>query len=196
MERTLFVNGTLSSYLNQRLNSVLQEIDRYDPDQLLLQSQDDVVAFLVSKFIEDAPELDLDNRYVDGTEEVQIDVSGDPTRSFGALGPTVVSGTQVRIVIPFKGNGRLLDLTSNNLGMNPPIADTTQSAIVLLYRAPQLNAEQLRMQMDRDIANLVKYVGWTHDEVTNWNSRLHSEVVGAISRRKTRLLHDRNLGAC
>lgn len=92
-----------------------------------------VAAKLIEQFGINVPVLEEDKKYA-VTQETQVDVSRDPTRFIRDRSqPFYVGGTEVKIVIPFRGDAPLFDVRPTMFTLNPPFGEIHGNELHLVY---------------------------------------------------------------
>ena len=168
------------------------EIERVDADRLLNTSVEDLAVYFAEKFKIDVPVLDVDNLVVDQREK-QIDVSHDPMRMImDRSRPFYVTGSEIEVEVPFTGEAEPFKIQPNPYTLNPPRASIRRSTVLFSIVGTDLDAKQVRSQIDRTVADIQSYLGNLRSNVSGLNSQLLREARTAIEARRAKLLANRN----
>ena len=171
------------------------EIERVDADRLLNTSVDDLAIYFSEKYKIEVPVLDVENVVVDQREK-QIDVSRDPMRMIiDRSRPFYITGTEIDVEVPFTGEAEAFKIQPNPYALNPPRAAVRGSTILLSIVGTNLDANQVRSQIDRTISQIQTYLSNLRSNVSDLNSQLFGEARAAIEARRAKLLANRNMVA-
>jgi TIR domain len=117
-----------------------KEAFRLIPDAELERDPEGVSARLVNEFSIDVPVLDLEHKHA-VPKQVQVDVSQDRRRMFyDRSQPHYVSGTEVQVVIPFRGDKGVFGVRPTSFSTTFPFADVHEREIVLSYTLTEVDA--------------------------------------------------------
>lgn len=171
------------------------EVERVDPDRLLNTSVEDLTSYFAAKFQIDVPVLDIENLVVDQHEK-QIDVSRDPMRLImDRSQPFVVVGSEIEVEIPFTGEAEAFKIQPNPFTMSPPRACVRGSVVSFSVVGTNLQADQVRNQIDRTVSEIQSYLRNLRVNVSGLNSQLSVIARTAIESRRAKLLANRNVVA-
>jgi hypothetical protein len=96
-----------------------------------------VTARLLEEFGINVPVLEEDKKYAE-TKETQVDVSRDPTRFIRDHSrPFYVAGTEITVIIPFRGDSGLFGVQPTMVTLNPPFGEVHGNELHLVYRLTQ-----------------------------------------------------------
>jgi hypothetical protein len=127
--------------------SLKRELEALPSERILHGSEDELVAQLVQEYGLRVPTLRRDAIQQLPNQEVDVDVSSDPTRHFMSRGPHYVKGTAVRIVVPFDGDPALFEYPSSSFGV-PIEGEVTPEGIVLTFCAERLDPSAAKKDFD------------------------------------------------
>lgn len=171
------------------------EIEGVDANRLLNTSVEDLAVFFSEKFKINVPMLDVENLVVDQREK-QIDVSRDPLRLISDRSrPFNVTGTEVEVEIPFTGESEAFKIQPNPYTSSPPRAEIRGSIVSFSIIGTNLDADGVRTQIDRTVAEMQSYLSNLRSNVAGLNSQLLGEARSAIEARRAKLLANRNMVA-
>ena len=182
--------------VEERWRQALQsEIDAIDGNRLLNTSVDDLCDFFEDNYRIDVPELHEDQIVVD-LQETQIDVSQDRMRNITDRShPFYVSGTLVEVTVPFSGEPEVFKTKPTTHTIAPPRGDIRGDTLVIKIQGTDLEAQQVRGEIDRTIGEIKKYLDWLHDNVRGFNEQIRRLANEQINGRRQKLLADQNLVA-
>jgi hypothetical protein len=171
------------------------DIERLEPDRLLNTPVEDLAAFFAEKYRVAIPTLDVDNIVVDQHEK-RIDVSGDPMRMIMDRGrPCYVTGTEIKVEIPFSGEAEAFKIQPNPYTLSPPRASIRGSLVTFSIVGASLDADQVRAQIDGTIAEIESYLSILRVNMASLNDQLLGDARSAIDARRAKLLASRNMVA-
>ena len=185
----LFFEPDLESQLRARERQVAAKVNGIPENQFLVSSDQDVVEHIVPQLTVEPIVLQLEATTMK-QGETQIDVSGDPMRSFrpGRSGPFFVPGTRADIDIPYTGEDWIFRYRTNQWSSAFPSAEVNQGSLRISISLPH-DAERERFKEihDRELRLINEYVDCAHTQVTAYNENLASLVRQAITDRRDRL---------
>jgi hypothetical protein len=191
----LFIGPDWHSVDRHQRQQMAAEIEKVDADRLLNTSVEDLATYFSEKYKIDVPRLDTDNIVVDQHER-ELDVSHDPMRMIRDRSrPFYVAGTEVEVEVPFTGEGEAFKIQPNPYSMNPPRASVRGSTLNLSIVGTNLDAAEVRRQIDKTLADIQTYLGNLRSNVAGLNSQLLGEARAAIESRRSKLLTNRNMVA-
>ncbi|HKT30726.1 hypothetical protein [Dyella sp.] len=179
--------------LENKLGSMRAQVESMNPDQLLNSSEDDLVSALVKECRVEPISLAESDIYVDQVE-TQIDVSGDRDRHIRDRSrPFHISGTANKFFVPFSGDSGLFHCRPSTFTSASPIGDVSGNELVLTYTSTGHDAQSIRTQFDRDLAEINRYLQWIKSDVASHNRGVQAEAQVAVKRRKEKILANRGL---
>jgi hypothetical protein len=171
------------------------DVEKFDADRLLNTPVEDLAAYFAEKYKITVPTLDVDNLVVDQREK-QIDVSRDPMRMIMDRGsPFYVTGSEIEVEVPFSGEAEAFKIQPNPYSLSPPRAAIRGSLLTFSIVGTNLDAAQVRAQIDRTIAEIQNYLGNLRGNMASLNDQLLGEARSAIEARRAKLLAARNMVA-
>jgi hypothetical protein len=103
----LFLQGELDASLRATRQRLLDEIHRWDPDQLLMQSESEVAAYLAAKHSAHCPRLKREEMYADEPADIRQRVVGHFDRV------VEVPATRLVVHVPYEGEQVFFSLKPN-----------------------------------------------------------------------------------
>jgi hypothetical protein len=97
--------------------------------------------------------------------------------------------------VPYEGEKDLFFCHPSTFNFNPPRATITKNEAQFVYERLDHNAEAVKSEFGRDLANLREYLGWIEQDVKQFNSQLKQKIQQRIEWRKQKILNDRGLVA-
>jgi len=193
-ELLFYENGDLSSFLDHRKNSIKTEIEAYDSNEFLNLSEEDLYQYLISKYKLKSPGIIDDQIHISDTHEVDIDVSQDQMRAiFDRSKPVYIKGVSITISIPFDGNGELFNYKPSRFDFNPPRGIIKDNELLMIYETLEQDVEKIKKAYEHDINSVKKYLGYTNQQINNYNQELDGFLRDIIKKRKKKLLDDLGL---
>ena len=146
-------------------------------------SEQELVTSLASKFKLELPVLEYDLA-TSSHEEVQVDVSHDPTRRIFDRGrPFHVAATEIVVAIPFRGDGGLFDVRPGTFTTNPPRGEVNGNELVLKFTQIQNDAAALKRDYDQAINAIKQYLAWLEIDVMRFNSQIGTQTASLVAER-------------
>lgn len=191
-EDYLFTGTDWHSVDRHQREQMVAEIEKIDPDRLLNTSVDDLSIFFSDKHKIEVPVLDEENLVVDQREK-QIDVSRDQNRYISDRSrPFYITGSDIEVEIPFTGEAEAFKIQPNPYTLSPPRASVRGNLLTFSITGTNLEATQVREQIDRTIREVQSYLTNLRANVAGLNEQLQREARTAIESRRNKLLANRN----
>ncbi len=189
----LFSNVGWNDVENHQLQKMQKAVADMDGNRLLNTSVEDLAAYFEKTFQIEIPTLLTDEIVVD-QREAKIDVSRDHNRMiFDRSRPFHITGTEIEVEIPFTGEAEAFKIQPTTYTMSPPRADVRGSALVFRIVGTNLEAEQVRTDIDRTVKGIQSHLATLRTNAQRLTAQLSSQVRSAIESRRQKLLSDRNL---
>lgn len=184
MSDLLFSNRDLSDVLESTANAAVADVESWDEEQLLSQSETEIVNYLEGKHSVRCPVLRMDDIEVN-----QVDFQMQVQGSMRMIG---VPATRVVVHIPYDGESVFFELKPSSFTFNPPRARVGDGELQLVYEDRELQPEQTRNRIDHELAEINKWLEWSQAMADAHNEALRPTVERAVAARKERLLTNRN----
>lgn len=142
-----------------------------------------VAARLIEQFSINVPVLDEEKKYA-LTKETQVDVSGDPRRFIRDRSrPFYISGTEVRVAIPFQGDAGLFDVRPTMFTSNPPFGEIHDQELHLVYQLtdPQFDIEAATT---RTVSQVKQYLQSMQTSAEQLKTDIQQVVNALIAKRR------------
>ena len=178
------MQGDLDAALRATVQRLLEDVQGWDPDQLLTQSENEVAAYLADKHTVRCPDLKRDEIYAEEPADVKQVV-----RDFDR--EVEVPATRLRVHVPYEGERIFFALRPSSFTHNPPRADLTDTEVLLTFDERQLDGDRVRDQLDHAIGEIERWLGWSREMAERHNASLLDTALSAIRMRKEKLLRDR-----
>ncbi|AEA29014.1 hypothetical protein Psed_6951 (plasmid) [Pseudonocardia dioxanivorans CB1190] len=191
--RTLFSNGDLGQHLAQARAKAEQALLDYNPDQLLLASETDVVDYLIGLGTIEELVLHRDEAYqLDSPAEITKWVHDRWDRQKHQR-----RVTRYTVVVPFSGDPKLFDLRASTFGLAPPYAYVGRQEIHLFWDSDYGHgtAEVIKSHIGEELTRIETSVGFTNNDIARHNKTLASAIPGLVSKRRAKHLADKQIQA-
>ncbi len=191
-DELLFAKASLQDQLEEKKKSALADVEHYDANKLLNSIVDDLVLYFVARHEVDPPQI-LESEIEADHAEHPVDVSNrfDYGAPFGR--PTYAPGGTVTLHVPISGELGLIHYHASASALNPPRGRTLGNRVVLSYTAPQKDLDVAKENLNGQLEMFRRYLKWTADDITQFNSQLPSEIRRAVEARRERVLANQNL---
>lgn len=186
----LFADYDLTGTLRNIREGIKAKVDAIPKDQFLNSPIDDLVEYLIDQSEVEPLVLHEDRMEMLEPKECKVDVSHDRSRYFSMRdGPCLIDGTRITIEIPFSGDKVLWQQQPSTHQMGGgPIFNVQPGKLVKVYELPHdADAGRLKGNLDRELADLKKYLGWQERDIEQHNKVLKGLVVQAIEGRREKL---------
>ena len=176
--------------LERQSEAVTMGVRSLDPDLVLNTPVEDLVDRLYEKYRVEPVVLDLDHRRSSGATDVSL-----PFESWSGR-TAEVEGTRVEVLLPFSGDGVLLDVRASTFDMNPPRFDVRGNTVAIVHegRAP-LHPEQVKASIDHVVSAIEQQLGWQQADIDPWNEQMRASLSTQVEARRAKVLQDRALDA-
>jgi hypothetical protein len=182
MTKVLFQKADIYS-VTGGLKQKLKEAFRTIPDSALEADPVAVSAKLIEEFSLNVPVIDQDKKHA-LTKETDVDVSQDPMRHIlNRTRPFFVRGTEVRVVIPFEGDGWMFDVRPTMFTSNPPVAEIQKNELHFVYKLPSAGFD-VDGDVGRRLSHLNQYLQSLRDSAEIFKAELQQLVSSFIEQRK------------
>jgi hypothetical protein len=187
----LFSGRQFSSFSREKLESIFQDIDNLDANNLLNTSLDDWCDYHENNCKFEILEI-LENEITTGQEEALVTVI-----NFYRV-PTQEKGTKFNFFIPFKGEQELFRYKpSVYIGdvNNPLLAQIHNNEIILEYTEWHPEIIRIQSQFQQDLSKIRENIRYINREVSAFNNSIRTKIKSKLESRQQKLLQDRNLVA-
>jgi hypothetical protein len=193
----LFSGADSFSIIDAQGKQLEAEIAGMDANRLLNSNVDDLVTYFADKYRIDVPVLDEAGMMAD-QKEASRDVSGDSRRMAYHMGdrrPLLVTGTEVIIEVPFKGDAVLFKVRPSTFSSCAPQGEVRNEVLIFRCWGDNLQTAQVRSEVDQWFADVKQHLTWQETSFRDFNNSLASKARGAIEHRRQKLLCDQNMMA-
>lgn len=191
----LFCDEELSQILAQRGAALEKEIEDQPSNYILNVNLDDHCSYLEQKYWLDMPVLRTDAIQFD-PQEADVDVSQDPNRWIRDRNrPVYLKGTVAAFIVPFDGDGSFFRYKPSSWTTVRPCGHIVGNELHLIYRAVEMQPEQVKTQFQSDLNRIQQYLTWVTDEAVRFNYGLKANAQRLVEQRRQRLLKNQNLAA-
>jgi hypothetical protein len=192
MTAQLFGPGELARVLWERRHAVHQRLQGWDHDDLLLQSEADVIEVLKAEALIECPVLDRAAAHMDGhpTELIR------PFKDFGETVDRQV--TRYTLVVPFVGDEQVFQLSASVRTPDPPRGHLRPGELSVFYTTDGITtpvAEQLKAALNAEVAKVEQYLEFARSDIRTHQWEIESELPGLVADRRAKLLSARQLNA-
>jgi len=171
---SLFGEGDLSQYLDEKEKGLRNAIDRLGGDTLLNSSLEEWCDFLEQEYSFDIPRL-ADNQVETESRETNI-------------------GVTVTFHLPFEGDKHLLRLRPSTYTLRTVPAVIAEGSIRLKYDSKDYpDAAKMRVAFLNDLGGIQQGMTWMEADVTQFNSSIGTKARARLRARLAKVQGDRNL---
>lgn len=167
-------------------------VESMDGNRMLNTSVNDLADYFVQKFQIEIPTLQTNEIVVD-QRETKIDMSSGPNPMFFDCRPSLITGTEIEVEIPFTGEAEAFKVQPTTYTTNPPRAQIRGNTLVFRITGANLSADSVRTEIDQTINNIQSHLSTLRGNAEGLKTQLPSQARLAIEARRQKLLADRNL---
>lgn len=189
-QRALFSEFELRHLIEEQRAKMYQSIDAYDGDRLLNTSPTDLAEHFAAQFRIEPVELLHRSTTVSQTEskvEARYGVI-DPSR------PVFVPAITVTWQVPYTGDPITFRCQARYSSL-PPRAQVSSGQLHISLVLTDHDASATRAHFDRELDQIRKHLGWNDQLLRPFNAALGDNALEYLTRRRERLLANRNLVA-
>ena len=185
----LFSTYDLRQSLENRKTAMRKEVDALEPNRLLNTAPADLANYLVEKYRAEPISLRRNERTMTD-EEVQVDVSGDPSRRFSmaATGRILRPGQRIEVFVPFDGEAGLFYCQGNQISSSPPKASVRGSDLVITFTFPIDRAPNILSELERTLGDIEQHLSWSRVLIDPYNNSLAEEAAKTVEARRQQIL--------
>jgi hypothetical protein len=186
----MLVDGRrLSDYLDRRLERALDELARIDPDELLVENTDVLVAALLEQHMPTEIAVDWDQPTRTPVTEVTTDVRDQFYRDE----MHTVPASKVVVSFPVSGTTEMLDYQASRFSLGGEYGRISSGHVVVEVVERTLTADVIRQRIEEVKQSISKRVGWANADLAKFRPRAEKALRSALAKRKDRILSDRSV---
>lgn len=179
----------LDDYLRGCLKSALDALASMDPDAILSENVDVVVASLLGSHVPAEIKVDWDGATRTSVTEVTTQVRDE----FDRDEIYTVPASKVVVSFPISGTTEMLDYQASTSSLSGRYGKISGGNVVVEVIERTLNADAIRHQVDRVRQDIDQRVGWANGDLAGFRATADQSIRTNFSRRKERILNDREL---
>ena len=179
----------LDDYLRGQLKQALDELARIDPDVILTENVEVVVASLLGKHMPVEIIVDWD----DPTRTPVTEVSTQVGDQFDRNQIYTVPASKIVVSFPISGSTSMLDYQATTSSFGPRYGLVSGGNVVVEITERVLNAETIRSQVDRAKQDVERRVQWANADLANFLDSAKQAIQNHFASRKERILNDREV---
>jgi hypothetical protein len=189
----LFWQHDLSAMLRKREETLHQQINDTDHNQLLNASVDDWCDYFEQLFKIALLQLKKDEIQVDQVE-IDVDVSQYRDRDIrDRTQPFYAKGTRIGYLVPFDGDQDHFNYRPSTHTLNPPFGMVNDRVLVLAYTRTDHDADAVKAAFNKDLGEIEKYLAWMAQDIKLFNDSLRAKIRERVEARRNKLLKDRGM---
>lgn len=177
----------LDNYLRGRLKRALDELAGIDPEIILSENIDVVVASLLDKHMPSEITIDWDG----ATRTPVTEVSTQVRDQFDRDEIYTVPASKVLVTFPISGTTEMLDYQASKFSVSGNYGKVSHGNVVVEVIERTLKAETIRAQVDRVKQDIGQRAAWANGDLVAFWSTAEQSVRTTLERRKERILSDR-----
>jgi len=181
--------ANINDVVEAQKRSVDSAIDSVDTEELQAKSIDEIVPAVVHKIRLDVPVLHRDQTMQLPSEEIEIDVSRDPSRAIiRGRGPYLVKGTEISIAVPFTGEAELFKYGHAPYPfINPIEGEVEDDHLILRHRAEHPDAGRIKADFDGRLQQIEGILSLIRSRAEDWNKEAERIARQKLSNRKEKV---------
>lgn len=179
----------LGDYLRGRLKNALDDLARIEPDVILSENIDVVVADLIGKHMPTEIKVDWDEAtrtpVTEATIQIQDRFEHDEIHT--------VPASKVVVSIPISGTTEMLDYQASTFGISGKYGKVSSGYVVVEVIERTLNADTIRGEIERVKQDIERRVGWANADLDTFRVSAEQSIRDSFVSRKQRILNDREV---
>lgn len=179
----------LDDYLRGRLGRALDELASIDPDVILSESADVVVASLLERHMPAEIKVDWDG----ATRTPVTEVTTQVRDQFDRDEIYTVPASKVVVSFPISGTTEMLDYQASTFSISGKYGKISDGNVVVEVIERTLNAETIRSQVDQAKQDIDRRIAWANGDLASFRATADESIRTNLSRRKERILNDRDV---
>jgi hypothetical protein len=176
----------LASALENTRQDMARHLQAWASDDLLNTPTEDVVEDLVKRGSVRCPRL-----LTDKSEQLDATEIDQQVREFGERYTRRVA--RMVLVVPFEGEKAVFTFRANTSTPNPPVVLQLRDQELHLAVDNPDNGAQLEAEFDKQIQKIQEYLGWSREQIDQYNQQIQNDVPNMVAERREQLLATRNL---
>jgi hypothetical protein len=194
MRNYLFGGTSIYDVVEAQKTAARKTVADLEPNYLLNSSEEDLVAALVEELRLEVPVLG--EPYIADYGETPVDVSQDPMRLvYDRSRPAYVTGTTVRVAVPFTGAEDFFEVQPSTYSLNPPAGEAADGELRLDFTRLDHSNEALKRDYEAWVSQVRTNLDTLRGSAERFNAELLPLLTGIVQVRKRKLLADAGLAA-
>jgi hypothetical protein len=193
----LFSKYDVFALVNNSLEDrVKKEVNSLNSDHILKITEDDLVAYVLSKMELRVPTLRDDAIHFD-QQEVQVDARRFPRNQMfmDSSRPHYVPGTRVRVRIPFDGDPNVFHVRPSSWSSaGYPVAEIIKNEIILIYEQEVPDGAEIKKLYLGTLAEIKKYLASLANSFDGFNQQIQPIIRRQLNQRRETLISATNIG--
>ena len=162
----------LDDYLRGRLKRALDELARIDPDVILSENVDVVVASLLGKHMPTEIEVDWDG----ATRTPVTEVTTQVRDQFDRDEIYTVPASKVVVSFPISGTTEMLDYQASTFSLSGKYGKISGGNVVVEVIERTLNADTIRRQVDQVKQDIDQRVAWANGDLASFRATAEQSI--------------------
>lgn len=179
----------LDDYLRDRLRRALEELAGLDPDLILSENVDVVVASLLNKHMPVPIKVDWDG----ATRTPVTEVTTQVRDQFGRGQVYTVPAGKVVVSYPTSGTTEMLNYQASTFRLGGTHGVVSSGYVVVEIVERTLNTDAIRAHVERVKSDVEKRVTWANADLGTFHSTAEQSVRNAFELRRERIRNDREV---
>ncbi len=174
--KALFSKSDFHIVAESQVKALREKISQFTEQYLNSMSEAALVEALVEQYQLDPPTIG--EPYIEGSQEIKVDVRGDPFRPVRDLSnPFYVQGVRIEVRIPYQGDSKFFDIVPTSTSWNPPrVEEVREDCLVLGFKSLDLTSESIRQSVQTTTSDIQKHLETLKHDCEDFNSGLTSSV--------------------
>lgn len=177
----LFNKGDLFDVIRSTEETIISEIDKYD-ENTVSKPVDELCENIYQRFFRRTPVLRVDGITPIGKGEKVTERRGYERKI-----------TYVKIEIPFDGDSELFSYRPSQYALVSIEAEVYGDKIHVLYAIDDRSSEDVRKEIDVDIADINNFLKNIESDLTKFHSKIRALAQKRIEVRKAKLMKDKEV---
>lgn len=181
----------LRDYLGDCQKRALDDLAMMDPDDLLSENLDVIVAALLGRHAPSEIVVDWNGATRSPVTEVTTQVRDE----FDHDRRHTVAASKITVSYPISGTTEMLDYQASTYSLSGRYGKVTRGAVVVEVVERELTTEVIRARIDQAKRDIDQRILWANGDLLTFRRTADQAIRSAYERRKQRVLSDREVEA-
>ncbi|QQS40008.1 MAG: hypothetical protein IPM63_11615 [Acidobacteriota bacterium] len=167
-----------------------KKIQELSPDYVLSVTEDEVIEWLLDRFLIEVPVILEDEICIVEHGEAQVDARTEAFRyAVDSNTPFYVTGSITVVAIPFSGDQVAFKMSPSTWSSGgKPHGELLENEIRISLKQIEANAEAVKARYKSVVDDIKKHLEWVRNDLTGFKEDLRNHAKSVFNQRKQRLI--------